>query len=59
MPVLLLAGCEMLKRCCLVRAESIRRQLDGGLSTDSRKQKEQDKVDVSDVDIAQIGASEF
>ena len=49
-------GCEVLKQFCNRRAESIRKQLDGGLPTASEDQSESDKVDASDISVMDMGA---
>ena len=48
-------GCETLQKFCERRAESIRRQLDGTLSSVSENQADQDKVNASDIDVLKIG----
>lgn len=45
-----------LKEYCLKRAESIRKQLNGELSTITSEQKEEDKVDGSHIDIRAMGS---
>ncbi|MCR5005922.1 MAG: hypothetical protein K6A77_08450 [Clostridiales bacterium] len=47
----------MLKRFCALRAESIRKQLDGALSSDSTKQAAEDKVEASDLNVTEMGAT--
>ena len=49
-------GCETLKEFCNLRAESIRLQLDGSLSSDSESQADADKVDASGIDVIDMGA---
>lgn len=46
---------ETLKSFCHLRAESIRKQLDGTLSTKTSEQKDADKVDASSVVISDMG----
>ena len=46
---------ETLKSFCSLRAESIRKQLDGKLSTKTSEQKDADKVDASSVVISNMG----
>lgn len=46
---------ETLKTFCSLRAESIRKQLDGTLSTKTSEQKDADKVDASSVTISDMG----
>lgn len=46
---------ETLKTFCSLRAESIRKQLDGTLSTKTSEQKDVDKVDASSVTISDMG----
>ena len=50
-------GSAALKRFCKLRAESIRRQLDGKLPTDSTKQAAEDKIDASDLNVMEMGAT--
>ena len=45
-----------LKEFCLLRAESIRRQLDGTLSTKTSEQKAADQVDASSVSVRDMGS---
>ena len=49
-------ACETLKDFCSIRTESIRRQLDGELSTDSSEQERQAMVDASELDLLSMGA---
>ena len=44
-----LTATDTLKQFCLLRAESIRRQLDGKLSTDTQDQSADDRADASAV----------
>ena len=46
---------ETLKSVCKLRAESIRKQLDGSLASVSVEQRAEDMVDASSVDIADMG----
>ena len=48
-------GYETLKKFCLLRAESIRRQLDGKLSTKTDEQDEKDKVTVEGITVSDMG----
>ena len=48
-------GCEVLRQLCERRAKSIRLQLGGKLPTISADQPEQDKVNASDLHIADMG----
>ena len=43
-----------LRTFCLLRAESIRRQLDGKLSTETERQKPEEQVDASAVSIEDL-----
>ena len=45
-----------LKRFCLLRAESVRRQLDGSLSTDTEAQDAAQRIDASDLDLSAMGS---
>ena len=47
---------ETLKSFCLLRAESIRKQLDGSLSASTDKQNSADKVDASNINTADMGS---
>ncbi len=47
---------ETLRRFCSLRAESIRKQLDGKLSTYTDKQNSNDRVDASDLSISSMGS---
>ena len=49
-------GCDVLRQFCLRRAQSVRKQLDGALATDSAKQNPGDKVSASDLDVRDMGA---
>ena len=49
-------GCETMRQFCNLRAESIRKQLDGDLPAVSGDQPDRDKVDASDIDITDMGA---
>ena len=49
-------ACETLKAFLTHRTESVRRQLDGELSTDSEEQARSDMVDTSDIHIQSMGA---
>ena len=49
-----LSSSKALRPFCLLRAESIRRQLDGDLSTENEKQLEEDKVDASMLTIGDL-----
>ena len=49
-------GFETLKEFCLLRAESIRAQLDGELSADTSKQSEDEKIDASGINIDDMGS---
>ena len=53
------SGCEVLKEFCLRRAESVRKQLNGELSSFSEKQDDKEKVDASDLHILDMGAAVF
>ena len=46
---------KTLKETCLLRAESIRLQLDGKLSTNSDEQSSEDLVDASGINIKDMG----
>ena len=46
---------ETLKDFCSLRAESIRKQLDGTLSTKTTEQKDSEKIDASSVTISDMG----
>ena len=46
---------KTLKETCLLRAESIRLQLDGKLSTNSDEQSSEDRVDASGINIKDMG----
>lgn len=48
-------GYTTLKEFCKLRAESIRAQLDGKLSTESDKQSSEDQVDASNINIEDMG----
>ena len=50
------AGYKTLKQFCLLRAESIRAQLDGELSADTSKQNDSDKISASDIKISDMGS---
>lgn len=50
-------GCEILRQFCLRRAESVRKQLNGELSTFSGDQDDEAKVDASDLDLMEIGVA--
>lgn len=50
-----LEGVTNLKQFILKRAESVRKQLDGLLSTKSSEQKDEDKVDASDIKTSGMG----
>ena len=45
-----------LREVVLRRAESIRKQLDGGLATVTEEQQEEDRIDASDIDISTMGS---
>ena len=47
---------ETLKTVCLLRAESIRAQLDGTLASTTSAQKAEDRIDASAVDIGAMGS---
>ena len=47
---------ETLKSFCLLRAESIRKQLDGTLSASTTEQKKEDQVDASGITIKDMGS---
>ena len=47
---------KTLKSFCTKRAESIRKQLDGTISTDTSKQNESTRVDASDINIQSMGS---
>ena len=47
---------ETLKSFCLLRAESIRKQLDGALPTSTTEQKKEDQVDASGITIKDMGS---
>ena len=47
---------QTLKEFCLLRAESIRRQLDGTLSTKTSEQKASDQVDASSLSVRDMGS---
>ena len=49
-------GFETLKKFCLLRAESIRAQLDGELSADTSKQSDDKKIDASGINIDDMGS---
>ncbi len=49
-------GYETLKEFCKLRAESIRKQLDGQLATDTTKQDAEAKVDASAINIQDMGS---
>ncbi len=49
-------GHKTLKQFCLLRAESIRAQLDGELSADTSKQNDSDKISASDIKISDMGS---
>ncbi|MCR4888474.1 MAG: CotH kinase family protein [Ruminococcus sp.] len=49
-------GFETLKEFCLLRAESIRAQLDGELSADTSKQSDDKKIDASGINIDDMGS---
>lgn len=49
-------GYKTLKQFCLLRAESIRAQLDGELSADTSKQNDSDKISASDIKISDMGS---
>ena len=49
---------ETLKELCGLRAESIRNQLDGKLSTKTTEQKDADKTDASSITISDMGTHE-
>ena len=49
-------ACETLKTFCALRAESVRRQLDGRLATVNSEQRDADKVDASGVNVMDMGA---
>ena len=49
-------GCATLKQFCRLRAESIRKQLDGDLAAVNAQQDDKDKVDASDIHIRDMGA---
>ena len=46
-----LSASDSLREFCLLRAESIRRQLDGKLSTETQNQSPEDRIDVSGLTI--------
>ena len=48
-------GFEVFKYFCLLRAKSIRLQLDGKLATDTFSQRNEDRVDTSGIDMAAMG----
>ena len=50
---------ETLKDFCSLRAESIRKQLDGTLSTKTTEQKDSEKVDASSVTISDMGTHDM
>lgn len=50
-------GCETFKVFCMLRAESVRKQLSGSLSTWSDRQDNQYKVDASGIHIDDMGAA--
>ena len=50
-------ACEVLKEFCKRRTESVSKQLDGELSSESDRQNDQDKVDASDLKIKDMGAA--
>ena len=50
-------GCEALRRFCELRAESVRKQLDGELSPVAEDQESRDKVDASDFNIVDLGVA--
>ena len=50
------AGCQTLQTFCGLRAESIRRQLDGTLSSVSNEQDTRNKVSASGLDVVKMGA---
>ncbi|MBQ9048323.1 MAG: hypothetical protein IJ120_10565 [Solobacterium sp.] len=49
-------GCEALKQFVILRAQSVRKQLNGELSTISAEQSDQDNVDASQLHLADTGA---
>lgn len=49
---------EALKAYCFTRAQSIRKQLDGGLSTESDKQSEADRIDASKIRLLDMNAEQ-
>ncbi|MBQ9291562.1 MAG: CotH kinase family protein, partial [Clostridia bacterium] len=52
-------GCDVLRRFCLKRAESVRKQLNGELATDTSKQNDRDRVNASDLNVMDMGAYVF
>ncbi|MDO4532464.1 MAG: CotH kinase family protein [Coriobacteriia bacterium] len=50
-------GCEALRQFCELRAESVRKQLDGGLSPVAEDQESRDKVDASDFNLMDLGVA--
>ena len=52
-------GCEVLQQFGVRRAESVRKQLEGELSSYSEDQNDQEKVDASDLTLMDMGASFF
>ena len=50
------SGVKTLRQFCLLRAESIRKQLDGTLATRTEDQNQADKVDASQVEIRSMGS---
>ena len=55
-PVQFEQGADMLRRFCLLRAQSIRAQLDGTLATKTSEQVSTARVDASDIDVSAMGS---
>ena len=49
---------ETLKSFCLLRSESIRKQLGGSLSTSTTEQKSEDQVDGSGLNVKDMGTND-
>ena len=49
-------GYQTLKQFCILRSESIRKQLDGSLSVSTDEQVREDQVDASDINIKDMGS---
>ena len=52
-------GYQAMKRLSQLRAASVRSQLKGTLSPDTDSQNPQDRIDASDLDLQDLGASGF